>query len=334
MAAGSCYLFLGPELGEKKDAINALRASLTKQYGAKPEETSFYAGECEFSEIMSVALNGSLFADSRLIIVKNAELIKKKDEINVLSAYFASPQDDTTFILVSEQTKIESAIEKAFEKSFKNNKRIFWELFEERKTQFVGRLFEQAGFSINADAIAMVLELVENNTDALRQECTKIAVFLRRSGVKVITEEQIEKLLAHSKEETVFSLFSAIARGDFLRMIGSARALLAAQTAPQAMFGFLAGAFRKFRAYCALVKNGAPNDFDLQKIGISKLGKKDYINARGVYGDSADSLLSLTAEYDIATRAGSQHTELLVDMYLYKIYAMRVSRGISGGVLS
>ena len=139
----------------------------------------------------------------------------------------------------------------------------------------------------------------------------------------VISEEKIESLLEKSREETVFSLFSAIAKGDFTKSISAARSLLAAQVAPQSIFAFLASAFRKFRDYCYLVRKGIDNEVELRKAGINKLGKKDYINARRVYGDnSSDILLSLCAEYDIKSREHSQHSEIIMDIYLYKIFSL------------
>jgi DNA polymerase-3 subunit delta len=324
-----CYLFLGPEIGEKKEAIDSVRAKIIKEDGVIPEEISFYAGENEISTIVSVALNGLLFADSKLILVKNAEQIKKKNEITAITDYIRSPQNSTTLILISDFTKIETAIEKCFEKELKDNKKIFWELFEEKKFQYVSRFFKQAGFTIEEPAVALILEFVENNTDALYQECSKIALFLKNDkNDTLVTEEKIERLLVHSRQETVFSLFSAIAAGDFSRSIDIAHTLLNSQVAPQAIFGFLAPAFRKFRDYCELVKNGRANDLELKKAGISILGKKDYINARRNYGDNVCNMfLSITSEYDVTVRTVSHSTEIFMDMYLYKIFSLKQKSG-------
>lgn len=320
MTRDSIYCFLGPELGEKKTAIDAIRARLVKAYGAPPEETSFYVGETEVPQIISAALNGSLFADARLFFVKNADFIKKKEDVNALCSYLKNPQQNTTLILISEQTKIEAGIEKYFTSE---TKKIFWELFEEKKTQYIEKFFREAGCAIEPAAVSILLEFVENNTDALRQECSKIALFLKNQGITQITEEKIEHLLAHSKQETVFSLFSAITKGDFAKSLGITHALLAAQTVPQAIFGYLSTAFRKFRDYCELAARGADNDFELRKVGITTLGKRDYISARRVFGtDAPDTLLALTAEYDITSRANAQHSGIIMDMYLYAVFKL------------
>jgi repressor LexA len=70
------YIFLGPELGKKQDAVNAIRKK-----NPDAEESVFYAGETPLREIVDTILNISLFSSSRIIIVKNADLIKKKGYI-------------------------------------------------------------------------------------------------------------------------------------------------------------------------------------------------------------------------------------------------------------
>ena len=84
---GNCFLFLGPELGEKLDVLQKLRAKLQAKAAlrfaadsaAGIEETSFYAGDTPFDDIVSVIRNASLFCEERLIIIKNADTVKKKD---------------------------------------------------------------------------------------------------------------------------------------------------------------------------------------------------------------------------------------------------------------
>jgi DNA polymerase-3 subunit delta len=321
MTKGESFLFLGPEFGEKADAINAVREKIKKTNGAPPEETSFYAGDTPFPDILSVILNGSLFSDSRLILVKNAELIKKKQEIEGLASWMTGHQQGTTLILISDSTKVESAVEKLFDKGAK---RVFWELFEEDKERWVINFFKKAGFTVEGTAVSAILEMIENNTAALRDECSRIALFLkkRQNPPMLITEDAIRALLDSSKQENAFALFSALAKADMAKSIDIEHHLLAGGNAPQALFGALTFSFRKFREYCHLTANGQPNDFELKKLGISALGKKDYINARRMYGNAADACLSLIAEYDILTRSYSALADILMDVFIYKIISL------------
>jgi DNA polymerase-3 subunit delta len=265
-----------------------------------------------------VLQNASLFAENRLIFIKNAEALKKKEEIELLAAYLEHPSEDTTLILLSDAPSLAKAIETQVSSG---NKRIFWELFENRKIEWVSAFFKRAGYRIGEDGIETILELVENNTDALRRECQRLMLFLGKD--KPITGEDVEKWLSHTREESAFTLFSRIAEGDLSKSLGTLHALLMAKESPPAILAGLAWCFRKLRDYAALVESGKANDFEFKKIGLaSPKVRKDY--ERAVRRYNADICLSLTAEFDILVRSGGAGLEtILMDMYLYKIHRPR-----------
>ncbi|MDR2193729.1 MAG: DNA polymerase III subunit delta [Treponema sp.] len=316
------FLFLGPELGEKQDTVNEIRAKL-KGLAGVPEETSFYAGETSMQEIVSVLRNGSLFSDTRLIFIRNVENIKKKDEIDALAAYLADPADNTTLILLSNENGIAKPIENAIPP---NGKRIFWELFENRKHEWIANFFKREGFSITKDGIEAVLELVENNTDSLRRECSRLCRFIASLGKeKTITAEDAEKWLSHTREESAFTLFSRIAHGDLAKSLESLHSLLLAKEAPSAILAGLTWCFQKLRDYLFIVEEHSVNDAELRKIGLaSPKARKDYEQAACLYNTwSADTCLSLTAQYNVLLRSTGQGLEsLLMDRYVYKVWAI------------
>ncbi|MDR1239903.1 MAG: DNA polymerase III subunit delta [Treponema sp.] len=320
MAAGYCCLFLGPELGKKQDALNELRQRLAKAKapGAPPEETVFYAGETGVPEMTATFRNGSLFADSRLFLVKNAETIKKKEEVELLASYMAVPQDDTVLVLFSEATSLARGLENGVSRE---NRKVFYELFESQKTQWVADFFRREGFRIDAGAVETVLELVENNTEALRRECSRLTLFLDKN--RPVGAGDVEKWLSHSREESSFTLFSRIAGGDFSRALESLHTLLAARETPPGIFAGLVWCFRKLRDYLFLAASGTLSDFELRKIGLSApKARDDYARAARRYDPAgADACLALTAEYDILLRsAGAPFESILMDLYLYKIF--------------
>ncbi len=69
----NAFIYLGPELGRKQDAVDSVKKKFP---GA--EEHVFYAGETAANVIADTIQNQSLFAESRVIIIKNAEALKKK----------------------------------------------------------------------------------------------------------------------------------------------------------------------------------------------------------------------------------------------------------------
>ncbi|MCA1949878.1 MAG: DNA polymerase III subunit delta [Treponema sp.] len=318
MAKGLCYLFTGPEIGERQDAVQAVRQEITKKYGLAPEEQSFYASETPISDIVSVLRNSSLFSDARLILVKNAEYIKKKDDIELLASYLVQAQEDTFLILISDEIGIDKKLEAAIPK---DQKKIFWELFENRKTEWVTAFFRRSGFQIQSDAVETILELVENNTEALRQECSRLVLFLDKA--EPISAEKIEQLLAHTREESAFTLFTQIALGDREKGLEIVHTLLNSKESPQALFAGLAWCFRKLLDYLGLVQTRQLNDFELKKIGLaSPRAQRDYREAAKRYDTQrALKALSLITEGDIQIRsAGSALEHILIDIYISRIF--------------
>ncbi|MDR2397407.1 MAG: DNA polymerase III subunit delta [Spirochaetaceae bacterium] len=311
-----CFLFLGPEIGEKQEAIQDIRQGLQRACGAVPEETSFYAGETPVPDLVAVLRTGSLFAAERLIFIKNAEAVKKKEDLESLAAYMAAPLAHTTLILMAETTNLPKALEQAVPGG---NKRIFWELFESRKQEWVASFFRRKGFKISEEAVEAILALVENNTDALGRECSRLMLFLGKEG---ISAEAVETWLSHTREESAFTLFSRISSGDFAKSLESLHTLLGAQESPVALFAGLAWCFRKLRDYLSLVAAGKTSEGDMRKIGLGAAKvRKDYERAGKRYDFfGADRCIALIGEYDMLVRSsGLGFERLLMDMFLYKI---------------
>lgn len=326
MAKGQTFLFIGPELGERADAIDDIRKSLQKAYGTPPEEHSLYAGEMESGALLSLLRNASLFSDARLIILKNVDQIKKKEDLDALAAYIKQAADDTTLILVSDETKVSKVLENAVPS---NAKRIFWELFENRKIDWLNSYFRRKNLRVSEDAITAILDLVENNTEALRRECDKLCLFVDSS--QLIDVDMVEDCLARSREDSAFTLFARIAEGDFRRSLDISRSLLDAKQSPVAILAGLAWCLRRLGDYVQLAESGRVSDFELKKIGLaSKKAQKEYAAAARRYSSSdVQRAVALLAAYDIQLRsAGATLETCLLDIFLYRLIFKRFEADI------
>jgi DNA polymerase-3 subunit delta len=228
-------------------------------------------------------------------------------------------ESGTVLVLVSEETKLAAGLENAVPQ---DKKRIFYELFEREKNEWVRDFFRREGFTIDSEGIETVLEMVENNTEAMRAECSRLMFFLQKD--RVVSAEAVEKWLSHSRQESAFTLFSRIAAGDLSKALECLRSLLAAKESPQSILAGLAWCFRKLRDYLVLLENGgAGNSVEMRKIGLSSpKARDDYAAAARRYtAASVDACLALTAEYDIFLRSsGSPLEAVLMDAYLLKIF--------------
>ncbi|MCL2764685.1 MAG: DNA polymerase III subunit delta [Treponema sp.] len=323
LTAINAYIFLGPELGKKLDALNNIRK---KFKGA--EETVFYIGENPVNIIADIIQNISLFSDTRIIIIKNAELVKKKDEAELIASCIKNLDAGTALVLLSDEIKLAAGLEDACLKAGmpKTNHQIFYEMFENEKSEWVRQFFRRSNYSIEQDCIDTILELVENNTDALRRECARLIHFAGAAGQKnSLSPGEAEKWLSHNREESAFTLFSRIASCDLSKALESLGAMLAAKQSAQSILAGLAWCFRKLCDYLSLLETGdsyQPDSFELKKIGLSSpKAKSDYAMAARHYNmESAEACLALTAEYDMLLRSPAAIMEnILMDRYILKI---------------
>jgi DNA polymerase-3 subunit delta len=312
------YILLGPEAGKKQDAIDEIRRKLSANGPA--EETVFYAGETPAAEIAQIIQNRSLFAQSRLFIIKNAEELSKEKDI-ALIASCVNTLEDAALLLLSDEIRLAAGLENACPKE---NRVVFYELFESEKNKWVASFFSRGGYKIEPDGIDAILEMVENRTDILKNECSRIMFFLPKD--RPITAPDIEQWLSHNREESVYTLFSRIAAGDAAKSVESLHTLLGAKERPQSILAGLARRFSKLRDYSVLAACGQLTFPELKKIGItSPKAKDDYSAAARRYSyEAIGACIALTAEYEIITRSSDAALEpVVMDIYLLKILNLK-----------
>jgi len=309
----NAFIFLGPELGKKQDAVDGV----TKNF-PNAEKYVFYAGETAVSVIADTVQNQSLFAESRIIIIKNAEIIKKKDDIELLVSCVKNLENNTALILLSDETRLASGLDDAVPKT---NKQVFYELFEREKTEWLRQFFRREGYNIDNECIDTILEMVENNTAAMKRECSRLIAFLPKE--KPVNREEIEKWLSHNREESPFTLFSRIAAGDLSKALESLAVMTGAKESAQGILAGLAWQFRKLASYLKLAQRGELNNYaELKKLGLSAPKvKEDFAAAARRYNsDAAQACLALTAKYDTLLRStASAFENILMERYLIAI---------------
>ena len=318
------YLYIGPEAGERKEAVEKIKKTLRKDFGDL-EEYNFYASETSVNEFMSVLQNESLFSSATCVVVKNAEVIKKKEDIETIVNWVSSVNTQSSvLILTSDSVSIDTKIEKAVPTQ---NKKIFWEMFEDRKLSWVFDFFKKNGYSISEDAANAILELVENNTEALRNECSRFFVCFPSS--KEITESDVESILVHNREESAFSLFDSISNPSVsenerlqkgLEILQRIR--LSKDNSSVMLIAGLTSCFRKLSTYHKLQSARMNDDFNLKINGFSsKKMKTQYNRASKVWTvGQVVAILSLLSSADMSIRSsGTLLEDTLLQKLLYEI---------------
>ena len=317
----AAWLFTGPEIGQKKQKIETIKQEIKKNYG-EAETHTFYAYETSAFEVLNILNSISLFAAPTFIEFRNAELIKDKAEIAELQNWIKKATPDNTSFLVLESDEI--GIDKKLESVFSaHQKQIFWEMFENKKQDWIRSFFRTNNMDITDDAIETILEMVENNTEALKNECQHIALFFE-SG-KRLEAADMEKLLSHNKEETVFSLFDAMTFGNAEKTFDILNKLFFTKNFSTVQFVIgLTYCFRKLNDVQHYLNTSGelPNDTSLRKFGIvSKKAVAQYQRAlkRWTETDVQKIILILTAcDFEIR-KSGQALQNTLIETAILKI---------------
>lgn len=311
------HLLLGPEEGQKKAHIKSLREQLVKTLGEEPEDYRFYPDEKDLSEIISLISNGSLFAPHRFVQLYNADAYKGNQQ-KALIAYLKKPADDATLVLVSDKNSVDKKLDSAVPKS---GKKVFWELFDRDKKSWVLQYFRERKMTIDADAVDDLLEMVENNTEELKKACSVLYFYFSEGSE--IGPDDVDRILYHSKEETVFTLFDKIALRDLEGALDIyAKIRLSAGGEMVQLLGGLLWQVRKLLDTALLLESGMNPQQAFTKLKI--FGKKrQSLFLSGTRSYSSRELqraVTLIAEYDGKARSVRKEMQApMMDLFLYEL---------------
>ncbi len=327
------YLYTGPEFGERKEAVKSVKTALMKKSGTI-DEYSFYTFETEISEVIMTLQSESLFTSASFVVLYGAETIKNKTDIDLLASWIVSvtpsekhpvTRESAVLVLVSDEISVDSKVEKLVPRE---NRHIFWEMFENRKIEWLQNFFTRAGYRLHPDAADEILDLVENNTETLETECSKF-FFCFPAGHEVSAED-VDQVLSHNREESAFTLFDAMSSpGEssekrFENSVQILQRILVSKNGSSVMLiAGLTSCFRRLSVWHSIHANGkTPDDFTLKVSGFSsQKSRRQYLSAAGTwnYGQTA-AVIALLASTDADIRSsGTLLAETQLHLMLYAI---------------
>jgi DNA polymerase-3 subunit delta len=339
MSKTRVHLLLGPEQGEKAREVRRIRELAAKEAGgAEVEEHRFYAFETPVQEALSLLRSGSLFAGHTLVIINGVEQLKRKDDLDLLESYLEKPADNATLVLISDDFRIKDPRSKKdwTRRVPEDNRKIFWEMFENQKRDWLWSFFRRGHVETDEDAIELILELVDNNTLDLKRAAGRLALFVGDGGR--LTADEVETYLYHSKEENVFTLFRAIVDRDLESSLELLRKLLlSSDNSPQSIVAGLLWQLKKLHSLVTLTAQHYSLEEACRAVGIrGKRNQRLYADALSAYpAEAVERILVRTTGTDADLRRynGRAH-ELLLDRLLYSIIVADGHTAEVGGVES
>lgn len=318
------YLFSGPEIGERNEAVENVKKAAQKKFGTL-DEHHIYLLETPFNQAMNLLQNGTLFSDGVLVICKNVEVLKKKDEIDMIKNWLDSnPSENSILILTSDEVSVDSKLEKLIPAA---NRKKCWEMFENKRLPWLMDFFRKNGYEIDEDACQLILDMVENNTQSLKNECSRLFLCFPQSHC--INVDDVESVLTHNREESAFTLFNYIAQSsesaekrfeNGLNILQKVR--LSKQGDSESIIAGLTYCFRKLILWHQINEGIPADDFTLKTNGFSGVTmQKQYRGAAKVWtlGQATAILANLSATEIELRSGGSLMEDVLLQKMLYEI---------------
>ena len=310
--ASPIFLYTGPEFGKRNEAVDVVKAAHKKKFGVI-DEHSFYLLETPLSQVMTILQSGTLFSDGVCVVCRNAELIKKKDDIQMIADWLENADPSAILILISDEISVDSKLEKLVPAA---NRKKFWEMFESDRLPWVTSYFSKNGYRIQQSAAKLILELIENNTQALAAECSRFFVLFPKEHE--ITEDDVDSVLTHSREENAFSLFRELANSSEPAPLRFEKSLQILQTIrlskENSSVMIIAGLSSCFRNLVLWHRDG-------EAAIHGTMLQKQYRSAAKVWTKGqATAILAVLASTDMEIRSGGTVMEdVLLQKMLYEI---------------
>jgi len=261
------YFFPGPEVGRKREHIKALQTSLAQQDREEPELHRFYPYDTDVSDVVSLLRNGSLFSSRRLVVVADAHALSAAD-IKVFKEYLVSPSPDVVLVFTTDESPGSREYPRTLADALpKASVEVFWEMFERDKRSWVMGFFREKGLKADTAAVDVLLEITEGTTDALREAC-ELLVFSAERG-SMISEKDVDRVLEHGREETVYSLFDRFCKRDLNGVLDSYRKMIHSDPGTvDRILSLLADPLSRLRDFSILVSRGIPSESAASELQI------------------------------------------------------------------
>lgn len=205
------YFFYGEEDFLQERLERELIAQVLPPEAQAFDLDRFYGPEVDGERVIAACRSVPVLGSRRVVVVRQMHRLPKA---RMLSAYLEQPAPHTVLLLRYEGTPNftqppycrlqETAVVLEFRP-----------LYEQQLYGWVREEVRARGRDIAPEAAMLLVGYVGSSLRALDQEIEKLCLYV--DGSSVITAEDIEQLVGHSREYTVFELQKAIGQEDFDR---------------------------------------------------------------------------------------------------------------------
>lgn len=281
-------------------------------------QTVLYGLDTDIDAIISIAKRYPMMSEYNVVLVKEAQLLKKIEE---LEAYVKNPVSSTILVVCYKNKKLDKR--KSLYKSLGKNTLYFEsnKLYENQVPDWIMNELSHAGFHISARNASLLTEYLGNDLSNIHNELSKLILNLPEGST--INGEEIQTHIGINKEYNTFELNTALGH----RNVVKANKIIAhfAQNEKKYPIPFIVatlyGHFTKILKYHAVI--GKSKKEQASFIGVNPFFLNDYETGVKNYSvQKITEVIHILKEYDLKSKgvgnASVNDGELMKEM-VYKI---------------
>jgi DNA polymerase-3 subunit delta len=300
--------------GSDRPKVDTALARLRRHFA--PESTEMLSAlEASGEETAAVCNAGSLFGDSRLVVVNDVDGVKadrgrrggwKAADAEAVAAYLGAPAPATVLALVAEELKASSALWKACAKA---GSVLAYDVEKKKLDDWVAKQFLERGVRPEPDAVAALVALVGEDLRALKVEIDKIATW---ADGEPIGEREVAALVASSVDVPGYELTEAWATREIGRVLELSETTFESDPKPRRdvaprLVGTLNAHLNRLRAIKRLAAEGASSKEAASRLKLNPYyASKLYRQAEAFSEEELDDAVLRLAGLDGALKGQSR----------------------------
>ncbi|MGA3039729.1 MAG: DNA polymerase III subunit delta [Bryobacteraceae bacterium] len=231
----AAYLFLGPEVYQRRRARQALLHAALGDAGRENSVTQYDLADTSLAEVIDDARALSLFASERVIFAGNAEAAlprTRADEdaeesdgaagsADALAGYMKDPTPGVVLVFDAPRFDFEGDDKRKQERVRKFFAALgepveFRRASADEARREAAALARRAGLNIDPATVDLLVEALAADLARIAVEVEKLALYAQG---RPVTEEDVARLVPDARATTVFALVAALGRRDRSRSL-------------------------------------------------------------------------------------------------------------------
>ncbi|MBI4819819.1 MAG: DNA polymerase III subunit delta [Deltaproteobacteria bacterium] len=269
----------------------------------------FVARESAVERILSAAKTLPVFAQRRLVLVKDADKFLV-DDARAIEAYVANAVPETVFVLIGLKFDLRTALAKAVQK---HGLALRFEHPNERQMPALLRdRAKRRGMTLQEGAIGAIVATVGCDLSAAISALEKLSLY---AGARTITAEDVEEVVSNVREQNIFAITDAVGIGDTATALEVLYGSIGpGRSHPLPVLGAIAVHWRRLARARSLLDTGASaRDVESQLGAHPFVAQKSVDQARGQSSGALLAGLIAIAEADRGLKGGKLEPEHVME---------------------